>query len=106
LEAPPPSEAATGKTPTAPPQRCEGVDGGGSKTTPRRAPTPERRSTARKLQPPRLHLQDADDLQPQSSYTMYRTRDGDPPASRRPPRPAETEGSDESRRRGGVLRWP
>jgi hypothetical protein len=83
LEAPPPSEPTMGKTPTTPPRRCEGIGGGGSKTTLRRTPTPERRSTARKLQPPRLHLQSADDLQPKSAYTIYRTRDGDPPASRR-----------------------
>jgi hypothetical protein len=42
LEAPPPSEPTMGKTPTTPPRRCEGIGGGGSKTTLRRTPTPER----------------------------------------------------------------
>ena len=78
LEAPPPSEPTMGKTPTAPPRRCEGASDGGSKTTLRRAPTPEKRSTVRKHQPPRLHLQNADDLQPKSAYTINRTRDGIP----------------------------
>ena len=83
MEAPPSSEPTTETTPTAPPRRCEGARGGGSKTTLRRAPPPEKRSTARKLQPPLLYLQNAGYLQPKDSYTMYRTRDEDPPASRR-----------------------
>ena len=104
LEAPPPSEPTMGKTPTAPPRRCEDEGGGGSKSELRRTPTPERRSTTCKQQPPRLHLQNADGLSPRSSYAMYRTRDGDPPASRRRSGRRRPRDPAKSRRRGGVLR--
>ena len=102
LEAPPPSEPTLGKTPTAPPWRCEDAGGGGSKPELHGAPTPERRSTARKHRPPRLHLQNADGQRPTSSYTMYRTRDGDPPASRRRSGRRRPRDPAKSRRRGGV----
>jgi hypothetical protein len=105
LPDPPSTEPSKGKPPTAPPRRCE--DDGGSRSTAKlhRSPPPERRSTTGKHQPPRLHLQNAGSLRPKSSYTIYTTRDGDPPASRRRGSRRRPRDPTNLRRQGGVLRW-
>ena len=85
LETPPPSELTTGKTPTAPPQRCEDAGDGGSRSELQRTPTPERGSATCKPNTHRQHLllQDATGELQTYPYTMYRPRSMDSPASRR-----------------------
>jgi hypothetical protein len=102
LLAPPSTATSKGKSPTAPPQRHEHDEGGGSTAELQGTPSPEGRTTTCKHRPPRHRLPDAGSREPKHSYTIYTTRIGDPPTSRRRSGRRRPRNPPNRRRRGGA----